>query len=98
MPGAAVASSAAAGAAPAVDGEATYNGACMACHSTGAGGAPMVGNEEAWAPRIAKGMDALYNSGLNGVAGGAMLAKGGRADLSDAAVKAAVDYMVSNSQ
>lgn len=86
------------GAAAAVDGEATYNNACMACHMTGAGGAPVVGETDAWAPRIAKGMDALYNSGLNGVTGTGMLAKGGRADLSDEAVKAAVDYMVENSQ
>lgn len=98
MPSQAVASTAAAGAAPAVDGEATYNGACMACHASGAGGAPVVGNADAWAPRIAKGKDALYNSGINGVTGTSMMAKGGRADLSDAAVKAAVDYMVSNSQ
>jgi len=82
----------------AVDGETTYNGACAACHNNGVAGAPVVGNQEQWEPRIAKGMDALYDSGLNGVTGGAMLAKGGRSDLSDEAVKAAVDYMVENSQ
>ncbi len=82
----------------AVDGEATYNSACMACHMSGAGGAPIVGDADAWAPRIAKGEEALYNSGLNGVTGTGMLAKGGRADLSDEAVIAAVDYMIANSQ
>lgn len=81
-----------------VDGEAVYNQACVACHGTGAGGAPMVGNVEQWAPRIAKGMDALHSSGVNGVTGTAMMAKGGRADLSDEQVVAAVDYMVENSQ
>ena len=81
-----------------VDGEAVYNEACMACHTTGAGGAPMLGNVDQWAPRIAKGIDALHTSGLNGVAGTAMMAKGGRADLSDEQVVAAVDYMVENSQ
>lgn len=85
-------------AAPAVDGEGTYNMACMACHMTGAGGAPIVGDADAWAARIAKGNDALYNSGINGVAGTGMMAKGGRADLSDEAVMAAVDFMVTNSQ
>jgi cytochrome c5 len=70
----------------------------MACHASGAGGAPIVGNAEQWAPRIAKGADALHNSGLNGVAGTSMMAKGGRADLSDEAVIAAVDYMIANSQ
>jgi cytochrome c5 len=81
-------------AAMAADGKATYDGACFACHATGAAGAPMFGNKEAWGPRIAKGMDALYASALNGVPGTGMLAKGGRADLSDEAVKAGVDYMV----
>ena len=52
----------------------------------------------AWADRIAKGTDALHNSGLNGVAGTTMMAKGGRADLSDAAVIAAVDFMISSSR
>ncbi|KGE05233.1 c-type cytochrome [Pseudohaliea rubra] len=84
--------------AAAVDGEAVYNEACMACHTTGAGGAPMIGDAGQWAPRIEKGMDALHNSGINGVAGTAMMAKGGRADLSDEQVVAAVDYMVENSQ
>ena len=87
-----------AAAAPAVDGEATYNTACLACHATGAGGAPIVGDVAAWADRIAKGADALHNSGLNGVAGTTMMAKGGRADLSDAAVIAAVDFMISSSR
>jgi cytochrome c5 len=85
-------------AAATVDGEAIYNQACMACHATGAAGAPMVGNVDQWAPRIAKGVDALHSSGINGVAGTSMMAKGGRADLSDEQVMAAVDYMVENSQ
>lgn len=82
----------------AIDGEAIYNQACMACHMSGVGGAPKLGDSEAWAPRIAKGADALYASGLNGVQGTAMMAKGGRADLSDAEVKAAVDYMIAQAQ
>ncbi len=76
------------------DGKATYDGACFACHATGAANAPKFGDKAAWGPRIAKGMDALYASALNGVPGTAMAAKGGRADLSDEAVKAGVDYMV----
>ena len=87
-----------AAAAPAVDGEATYNTACLACHASGAGGAPIVGDVMAWADRIAKGADALHSSGLNGIAGTTMMAKGGRADLSDEAVIAAVDFMIANSR
>ena len=55
-----------------------------------------LGDKAAWEPRIAQGKDAMYASALNGK--GAMPAKGGRADLSDDAVKAAVDYMVAQSK
>jgi cytochrome c5 len=81
-----------------IDGEATYNMACMACHASGAAGAPVVGDVDSWSPRIAKGVEALHNSGINGIAGTGMMAKGGRADLSDQEVMAAVDYMIENSQ
>jgi len=79
-------------------GEEIYNGACMACHSTGAAGAPKVGDAGVWSARLAKGMDALYSSGVNGVAGTGMIAKGGCADCSDEEIYAAVDYMVNNSK
>ena len=79
-------------------GEAVYNAACMACHATGAAGAPMVGDAAAWSPRIANGMDALYNSGINGVAGTGMMARGGCVDCGDEEINAAVDYMVDNSR
>lgn len=82
------------------DGKATFDSVCFACHATGAAGAPKVGDKAAWAPRIAKGMDTLHNHAINGFQGnsGVMPAKGGRTDLSDADVKAAVDYMVSQSK
>jgi len=79
-------------------GEDVYNSACMACHSTGAAGAPKLGDAAAWADRIAKGNDALYSSGINGVAGTGMMAKGGCMNCSDEEVTAAVDYMVVGSQ
>ncbi|MDJ0699802.1 MAG: c-type cytochrome [Woeseiaceae bacterium] len=77
-----------------------YNQACLACHATGAGGAPIVGDAGAWTARIAQGNDVLYDHAINGFTGeaGVMLPKGGRLDLSDDAVKAAVDYMVAESQ
>jgi cytochrome c5 len=79
-------------------GEDVYNSACMACHSTGAAGAPKLGDAAAWADRIAKGNDALYSSGINGVAGTGMMARGGCMNCSDEEVTAAVDYMVAGSQ
>lgn len=81
----------AAGAAPR-DGATVYNTICAACHNTGAAGAPKAGDKAAWGARLAQGDAALYNSALNGK--GAMPPKGGGADLSEAEVKAAVDFLV----
>ena len=79
-------------------GEDVYNGACMACHSAGIAGAPATGDQIAWAGRISKGMDALYDSGINGVAGTGMIARGGCSDCSDEDIRAAVDFMVDSSR
>lgn len=75
-----------------------YNEACSSCHDNGIAGAPKVGDKAAWTSRIAAGMDALYAAGIDGKPGTAMLAKGGYASLSDADIRAAVDYMVANSK
>ncbi len=92
---AAAAPAAAAAAAPAaagkVDGKKIYEGTCVACHATGAAGSPKAGDKAAWAPRLKAGMDALYASALKGK--NAMPPKGGNTALSDAEVKAAVDYL-----
>lgn len=86
--------------ATALSGPDVYNQACLACHATGAGGAPIVGDAAAWAARIAQGTDVLYDHAINGFTGeaGVMLPKGGRLDLSDDEVNSAVDFMVSESQ
>jgi cytochrome c5 len=85
--------------APAADlaeGKSVYAAACFVCHATGAAAAPLLGNQAQWAPRLAQGMDALNHNAINGK--GAMPPKGGRMDLSDDAVRAAVAYMVSESR
>lgn len=79
-------------------GEEVYNAACMACHATGAAGAPVTGNAASWADRITKGLDVLYESGIKGVPGTGMMAKGGCMNCSDEEVMAAVDFMVEKSQ
>lgn len=81
-------------------GEEVYNTVCFACHAQGVAGAPMIGNKEAWAPRIEQGLDILAEHAINGFQGsaGLMPAKGGNPSLSDAEVRAAVEYMVSQSQ
>jgi cytochrome c5 len=78
------------------DGKKIYEGTCIACHGTGAAGAPKFGDKAAWAPRIATGMDTLLNVALHGK--GAMPPKGGNASLSDADIRAAIEYMVSHSK
>jgi cytochrome c5 len=75
------------------DGKAVYDKTCMACHAAGVAGAPKAGDKAAWEPRLKQGMEALYATSLKGK--GAMPPKGGATQLSDAEVKAAVDYMVS---
>jgi cytochrome c5 len=77
-------------------GKSTFDTVCTACHGTGVAGAPKLGDKAAWGPRVKQGKDALYNSALHGK--NAMPAKGGNPGLSDDAVKAAVDYMVSAAQ
>ena len=79
-------------------GEDVYNAACKACHTTGAGGAPVLGDAAAWADRIAKGTEVLYASGVNGVPGTGMIAKGGCMNCSDEEIHAAVEYMIAGSQ
>lgn len=81
-------------------GQETYKQACAACHATGVAGSPKAGDKAAWKDRIAQGKDTLYEHAIKGYKGksGFMPAKGGRADLSDDAVKAAVDYMVSQAK
>jgi cytochrome c5 len=80
-----------------MDGKTVFESACRACHGTGIAGAPKVGDKAAWAPRIAQGVPTLEKHALGGfqAAKACMPAKGGRADLPDDAVRAAVEYMVS---
>ncbi len=81
---------------PAEKAKRIFTASCAACHATGAAGAPKVGDNAAWAPRIKTGTETLYTSALKGK--NAMPPKGGNAGLSDDDVKAVVDYMVSQSK
>ena len=86
--------------APGRDGQQVYQASCVACHGAGIAGAPKPDDKGQWATRVAKGMDTLYASAVNGMKGsaGVMPAKGGNPALSNAEVKAAVDYMVAQSK
>ncbi|QTP61388.1 cytochrome c5 family protein [Billgrantia antri] len=74
------------------DGEAIYGQVCMACHDSGAAGAPVRGQEDAWAERVDKGWDTLLDHALNGF--NAMPARGGNPNLSDEEVAAATAHLV----
>lgn len=78
-------------------GRGIWLGTCEACHANDVAGAPLVTSKAAWAPRLAKGKDALYRSALGGVTGPKgtqMPPRGGNDRLTDDQVKAAVDYMM----
>ncbi len=77
-------------------GEEVYNSACVACHGAGIAGAPKTGDKVLWAPRIAQGVNTLYEHAIKGFK--AMPAKGGQVALADDEVKAAVDYQVAKSK
>jgi cytochrome c5 len=73
------------------DVEALYNKTCVACHASGAAGAPKTGAAEQWAPRLAKGMDTLVANAIKGV--NAMPPKGMCFDCSEADMKALIEFM-----
>ena len=76
----------------AVDGEAVYKEACAVCHVAGVANAPKLDDKAAWSARAEAGFDMLVKSALNGKGG--MPPKGGRMDLADDNIKAAVQYML----
>ena len=73
-------------------GEQIVNSVCVACHSQAINGAPIIGNKTMWSKRLSKGEDTLIQSAINGFE--LMPAKGGRTDLSDEDIAAAVRYMI----
>lgn len=77
-------------------GEDIYNASCLACHNTGAAGAPKIGDVAAWAPRIGQGVETLYTHAIAGFKG--MPAKGLCMTCSDDEIKVTVDYMVEKSK
>ena len=68
-----------------------YNQSCIACHASGAAGAPKKGDSVAWKPRLAKGMDTLLKHTKEGIK--AMPPKGMCMDCTDAEFTALIKYM-----
>jgi len=74
-------------------GEQVYTATCNMCHGSGLAGAPIKGNADQWAPRIAKGKETLFKHAIEGF-NGVMPARGTCSTCSDDELKAAVDYMI----
>ena len=83
------------------EGWTVFNRTCTVCHWPGVGGAPRIGDKNAWQERIDLGMTVLYRHAINGFTGASgkrMPARGGNWNLTDDQVRAAVDYIVHNSR
>ena len=74
-----------------IDAAAIYQTACFACHGTGAANAPKL-EAAAWTERLAQGEETLVDNAINGI--NAMPPKGGQMQLSDAEIRAVVEYMI----
>jgi len=68
---------------------------CVACHGTGAQGAPKIGDKKAWAKRASQGLTSLTNSALQGIR--QMPPHGGNPNLTDTEIERAITYMVNQS-
>lgn len=75
---------------------AAYGTYCAACHDNKAIGAPVLGDKEAWATVLSKGVETVYANAINGI--NAMPPKGGAMDMPEADFKAVVDYMINSSK
>ena len=81
--------------APERSGEQIVQARCVKCHETGEGGAPKIGDQAAWMPRVKQGLDVVVRSAIKGHGG--MPARGGQADLTDPEMRSAVVYMFNKS-
>jgi len=80
-----------------LDGKTIFGSLCQTCHTNAATGAPLITDKASWGPRVAQGIDTLLKHAINGYQGskGLMPAKGGNPSLTDAQVKATVEWMLS---
>jgi cytochrome c5 len=72
-------------------GEEVVKAQCIKCHESGKGGAPRIGDRDAWIPRLKDGLESTVRSAMKGHGG--MPARGGMADLTDSELRSAVIYL-----
>lgn len=68
---------------------------CIACHGSGANGAPKIGDKSAWDKRAAQGLASLTQNALKGIR--QMPSHGGNPNLTDLEIERAITYMVNQS-
>lgn len=78
-------------------GQQVYEGLCTSCHDTGANGAPKMGSNGEWAPRIAQGFDTLFKHATQDGGYNKMPQRGGNPKLTDLEIKRAIVYMTGKS-
>lgn len=76
-------------------GKEVVDSVCVACHGTGAHGAPKIGNKKAWSKLASRGLTGLSKSALNGIR--QMPPHGGNPSLTDTEIERAITYMVNRS-
>ena len=81
-------------------GQAVFEESCANCHDSFINGfvtgAPQLGDEDEWAVLAAKGIDGLTDTTIAGI--GEMAARGGCAECSDEEIRAAIQYILDESQ
>jgi len=78
------------------DGKTVVDAVCSKCHASGAQGAPRIGDQEAWRPRLKRGLDVTVRSAIEGH--GSMPSRGGMSALTDNEIRNAVVYMFNPAQ
>jgi len=76
-------------------GKEIFEAVCVACHGSGALGAPKIGDKAAWGAHIPHGLAHLTQNAIKGVK--QMPARGGNPDLTDTEIARAIVYMANQS-
>src|SRR6266567_1381549 len=76
-------------------GKQVVEAACVACHGSGANGAPKIGDKKAWDKRASQGLPGLTQNALKGIR--QMPPHGGNPNLTDLEIERAITYMVNQS-
>jgi cytochrome c5 len=76
-------------------GKSVVDAVCIACHGSGANGAPKIGDKKAWDKRAAQGLSSLSQNAINGIR--QMPPHGGNSGVTDVEIERAITYMVNQS-